>query len=424
VKKWIKKYQGERLLDKYRVKEYKLPGSDTIQYRLLRRHKRKSWSEAKWLICVPQLQVFDAIRECHLLVNHMKMNHTLLKVHEKYYNISEKQVNAFVATCETCNHKNPVLKQFKGAKKPILSENFRDRFQVDLIDMRAREAPDVYGNSMKWILTLKDHFTQLTYLAPLPRKKAEYVAYELDRIFGLIGYPAIFHTDNGTEFTANEILTLLKRYNRAIITVTGRPRTPRDQGSVESVNKLVKNVIEQIQNHERLNGNAVPNWPMLLGACMQTINSKQGKQKFDVSPYMAVFGQPYNQPIECELEVMRKCKTIEERLDVSNDERLHQLADEVCLLGESNHLALPEQPYWEDDDKENISAVENSQENEQENSLTPKYDSDRQMYKNIENSILADIQAEMFDTEESLSRKDENTRNIHQHGLFDWIQRL
>lgn len=75
--------------------------------------------------------------------------------------------------------------------------------------------------------------------------------------------------------------------------------------------------------------------------------------------------------------------------------------------------ALPEQPYWEDDDKENISAVENSQENEQENSLTPKYDSDRQMYKSIENSVLADIQAEMFDTEESLSRKDENTISIH-----------
>jgi len=80
----------------------------------------------------------------------------------------------------------------------------------------------------------------MTYITSLPRKKAKYVDHELDLIFGIIGYPAIFHTDNGKEFLAKLILKILKELNPYIVTVTGRPHTPRDQGSVESMNKLIK----------------------------------------------------------------------------------------------------------------------------------------------------------------------------------------
>lgn len=94
-------------------------------------HQRKGWSDASWLVCLPQLDVFDAISECHGFVSRMKQNQTCVKVHERYYDIPEAQVNAFVEICETCNHVNPVVKKKKGAEKPILSENFRVRFQVD-----------------------------------------------------------------------------------------------------------------------------------------------------------------------------------------------------------------------------------------------------------------------------------------------------
>jgi hypothetical protein len=49
----------------------------------------------------------------------------------------------------------------------------------------------------------------------------------------MAGYPTIFHTDNGNEFTAHLILNMIADINPAILTVTGRPCTPRDQGSVE-----------------------------------------------------------------------------------------------------------------------------------------------------------------------------------------------
>ena len=341
-KKWAS------MVELYEVEEYKLPGSDLPKKRLLRIHTRKGSPEENRLVCVPQLDVFDVISENHGIVSHMKQNQTCVKVHEKYYNVTESQVNAFVDSCETCNHANPVMKKQKGAKKPILSENFRDRYQVDLIDMRSSETKDVYDNMMRWILTLKDHSTQLTYLVALPRKKASYVAYELDRIFGLIGYPAIFHTDNGKEFTAKEILVLLKEYSSSIITVTGRPRTPSDQGSVESMNKLVERIIQDLENEERLKGKQ-PNWTGLLGRAMQTINSKCGRGKYDVQPYMAVFGQNYHQQISCSISDMRTCNTIEERLNLSADDRLRNVADGLCVMGDNTSFEPPKDAYWEDD---------------------------------------------------------------------------
>ncbi len=82
----------------------------------------------------------------------------------------------------------------KGAKKPILSSEFGDCFQVDLIDMQTMRKKDVYGRMQRWIMNVKDHSTGLVYLCSLPRKKADFVAAELEKFFGLVGYPVIFHT--------------------------------------------------------------------------------------------------------------------------------------------------------------------------------------------------------------------------------------
>jgi hypothetical protein len=91
---------------------------------------------------------------------------------------------------------------------------------------------------MHWVLTIKDHATGLMYLCALPRKRPDLVAYKLQEIFGVIGYPKIFHTNNGKEFTAKSILQFLCAMNPNIITVTGRPRCPCDQGSIHVRNTL------------------------------------------------------------------------------------------------------------------------------------------------------------------------------------------
>jgi transposase InsO family protein len=96
---------------------------------------------------------------------------------------------------------------------------------------------------MTHIVTVKDHFTGFVILDCIPRKTPEMVASVLNKIFGSYGYPRILHTDNGKEFTVKLLIQSMKEHSPLMVTVTGRPRTPRDQGSVENMNKHVKKAL-------------------------------------------------------------------------------------------------------------------------------------------------------------------------------------
>ena len=137
---------------------------------------------------------------------------------------------------------------------------------------------------MRWVMTIKDHTTGLMHLIALPRKCPHLVAYKLQEYFELIGYPKIFHTDNGKEFTAKEILQFLRQLNPNILSVTGRPRHPRDQGSVENTNKLVKRILGSVLA-ERTKAGENPNWTEVLGMVAATINTQHGRSSYDVSAY-------------------------------------------------------------------------------------------------------------------------------------------
>jgi hypothetical protein len=53
------------------------------------------------------------------------------------------------------------------------------------------------------------------------------------------------NSDNGKEFIASIVVDLLKESNPNCYVVTGHPRTPRDQGSVESANNVVQQVLKR-----------------------------------------------------------------------------------------------------------------------------------------------------------------------------------
>jgi hypothetical protein len=170
----------------------------------------------------------------------------------------------------------------------------------------------IYGVMQRWIMTIKDHSTGLVYLATLPRKTAEFVANELEKYFGFVGYPHIFHTgmcrleiknnldceccfnvliyvvhcffyntDNGKEFIAKIVVDMMKRNNPNCFIVTGCPRTPHDQGSVESANKIVQCVMKSISLERCLAGMEV-NWTRLLGQVMAICNSHSGQKKYSI----------------------------------------------------------------------------------------------------------------------------------------------
>ena len=301
---------GHKYCQKYTLETIQVPGEE--QRTVVRRIETK---RAIGRIVVSRETAFDAIDEWHRQSGHLGQERTWTFARSKYFNVSQPLVKIYCETCFACAQKNPVTKPQKGSWKPILSKTFRECFQVDLIDMRKLCKRDPFGVMMRWIMTVKDHATAFTYICSLPRKRPTLVAYRLQEIFGVIGYPTIFHTDNGKEFTAKVILRFLRQLNPNILTVTGQPCRPNDQGSVKSMNKLVKRVLNSVLAERRIGGGN-PNWTEVLGGVAQAINSQCGRGKNNVPSFNAVYGMPYDQDFSCTKEEARKCWTLPEHLMV------------------------------------------------------------------------------------------------------------
>ncbi len=74
------------------------------------------------------------------------------------------------------------------------------------------------------------------------------------------------------------MLEFLWDLNPNILTVTGRPRSPSDQGSVENMNKFVKRTLGTVLAEYRLVGKHT-NWTEMLGSVASAINTQHGQEK-------------------------------------------------------------------------------------------------------------------------------------------------
>jgi hypothetical protein len=106
--------------------------------------------------------------------------------------------------------------------------------------------------------------------------------------------------------------------NPNIISVTGQPHHPFDQGSIEGMNKLVKRVIGSVLTKRRLVGDN-PDWTEVLGLVAAVINSQHGCRKDDVSSYDAVYGQQFDHEVSCSKEEVRWCWNLPQLLKVTNN---------------------------------------------------------------------------------------------------------
>ena len=115
-------------------------------------------------------------------------------------NIKKGTLN-FIFKNETSNWIKKNLKGYKNSVvKPIISENFNSRAQIDLIDMQSQ--PD---GAYKFILQYQDHATKSCDLRGLVSKRAAKVALNLLDLFFDKGAPMILQSDIGHEFVAEII---------------------------------------------------------------------------------------------------------------------------------------------------------------------------------------------------------------------------
>jgi hypothetical protein len=329
------------------------------------------------------LAVFNVIHKAHCRLSHLAVDQTLAATKPAFYSPTYELCKIYCKNCYMCMEKQPTVLPRIGAKKPIIFSEFCDRFQVDLIDMRTMRKKDVCGVMQRWIMTVKDHSTSLVYFTALPRKTAMFIAAKFEKYFGFVVYPHIFHTgmqnlelknyldfvcynflrfvincnicfdtDDGMEFIAHLVVDLMKQNDPNCFIVTGRPRTPCDQGSVESANKLVQCVMKSISSERHLAGLKV-NWTRFLGQVMALCNSHSIQKKYCISNYEAVFGQKYHPTLKCSLEEMHECRSIFQRLRLSPDERLEKYVQENDIVDiEFDKIGLAAAFDEDDEDEE------------------------------------------------------------------------
>ena len=148
---------------------------------------------------------------------------------------------------------------------------------------------------MIFFLVIKDHFSKFTWLRAIQRKTEYFVATELRRLFHEIGFPSIFHSDNGAELINKTVFDLLKRNDPKTVFVSGAPRTPRHQGSVENQNGHVQTImgkeVDILKKHYPITD---PGWTDVLGPTTSALNNSCCYGNHNITPYRLVYTQDYD----------------------------------------------------------------------------------------------------------------------------------
>lgn len=179
---------------------------------------------------------YEKLMEAHIQTDHGGRDKMLYYIKEKW-RIIKSACEIFVSYCQTCNRKR-VASKTGVVVKPIITDGFNVRDQVDLIDFQSSCRDGEYN----WLLNYQYHATKFLHLRPLKSKHAINVAKELSKIFFMWRAPSILQSDNGREFVASVIQELVSLWSHCRI-VHGRPRHPQSQGSVERSNADVENIL-------------------------------------------------------------------------------------------------------------------------------------------------------------------------------------
>ena len=241
--------------------------------------------------------VFDAVREVHTNCNHGKARTLMYEMRRRYSrSVPEWLLREFTAVCPDCIETRLIRKHLPAGHNPILSKNYGERGQADLIDYQS-----MAFNGLKYLLVYQDHFSKLVDCRSLPDKKKSTVARALLDIFLLLGAPRILQTDNGKEFVGlaldcplaewdvGEVIEEISLLWPECKMVHGAPRHSPSQGSVERANRKFREHIRAWLHTNREN-ECRDDWPLAAVFAKYHVNTAY-HHGLKNPPYKLVFGQ-------------------------------------------------------------------------------------------------------------------------------------
>ena len=196
-----------KLMEEYKVAKDKLTKKTSHEYYLLKHydlikigdeeklvHKIKHVEDVPIIIATKEM-LFDILLKSHLDTGHGRRDKMLHDIKSSYHGVTVDIIRLFLNLCKEC----ATIKARKAITgivvKPIISDYFDSRMQIDLIDMQSCK-----DGEYQWILNAQNHFTKFCHLKPLKSKRAAEVAVRVFEIFVDFGAPVILQSDNGREF--------------------------------------------------------------------------------------------------------------------------------------------------------------------------------------------------------------------------------
>ena len=156
--------------------------------------KRRDVSEPL-IFMVAAEDLYDKLLEAHIQTGHGGRD-KMLYYAKNIWKVPKTACQLFTTCCKTCNGIQVAPK--KGViVKPIISDGFNMRGQVDLIDFQS-----THDGEYSWLMNYQDHATKFLHLQPLKSKHAVNVAEELYKFLFTWGAPRILQSENGRKFVA------------------------------------------------------------------------------------------------------------------------------------------------------------------------------------------------------------------------------
>ena len=286
---------------------------------------------------VSTTELFNIIKAAHHACGHGGQRRTRYAIKSRNLaNVTSRQINAYLSLCVVCMKKRRTSSNQRSSMRticPIISSAFGERAQIDLIDLSS--FPSTRSN-YRYVLTYQDHLTKFVQLRPLISKTASVVTERLLEIFTCLGCPSILQSDNGLEFALNE--RVLKQIWPELKVVTGRPRHPQTQGSVERANGDIVSMLRCW-----LKDNNAVDWAQGLGY-VQLMKNSAFNRTIGCSPYKAVFGHDQRMNISAYTPPIRDLLGEEDEEEEEEDVVMNDDDDISASTSSSSHHPPPPPP--------------------------------------------------------------------------------
>lgn len=239
----------------------------------------KNAKPANFLHVIPTSMLYDVLKTVHEEeCEHKGYRSCAQFIYKKYFGITRSCIQIFCKFCPSCQLKQTA----PPAQQVTVCENFLDRVEVDIIDMR--HSPD---GDYHYIGHFVDYFSEYHILFPLKSKSATELAEMIEeRVLAYLGPPCTFHNDNDSDFTNEIIHSLFEVWNGDVTFVRGHLHS---DGLIESGNSIIDDLITAMKLKSKAEDGEYT-WAKWLPRIMYHINTIT-RETTGQTPYKLVIGQ-------------------------------------------------------------------------------------------------------------------------------------